>query len=52
MKVEYEFYRKYKAFEVLPRITFWWDCGLYDMEISWLRWGIDIEFHRGNSACR
>ena len=52
MKVEYEFYRKDKAFEFLPRVTFWWDRGWYDMEISWLRWGIDIQILRRNNACR
>ena len=52
MKVEWEFYRRYKAFEVLPRITLWWGCGPIGVDFSWLRWAVDIEFSRDNNACR
>ena len=52
MKVKYEFYRKYGIMDLLPCITLLWDCGLYCVDLSWLRWGIYIEFYRGNVACR
>ena len=52
MKVEWEFYRKSKAFEVLPRITLWWGCGPIGVDFSWMNWSLDIEFIKGNSACR
>ena len=52
MKVEWEFYRRYKAFEVLPRITLWWGCGPIGVGFSWMNWSLDIEFIKGNSACR
>ena len=52
MKVEWEFYRKHGIMELLPCITLLCDCGLYVVDCSWLIWGIDIEFRRGNTTCR
>ena len=53
MKVEWEFYKDHRVIELLPCITlWWWNCRLYGVVFSWLRWGIDIQILRSNNACR
>lgn len=51
MKVEYEFYKKYKSLNLLPHIELWWSSEIYGLSASWLIWGIHAEFLRDN-VCR
>lgn len=53
MKVEWEFSRKHKAIELLPRILIvWWKHGPLGVDVSWLNWGFYAEFYNGKKTCR
>ena len=51
-RVSVEFYRLYMAFDILPSATIWvghWGddrTTIWDLDISWLRWGVSIEWRR------
>ena len=54
--ISVEFYRLYRAFDILPSATIWFghwnslegDDGatIWDLDLSWLRWGVSIEWRR------
>ena len=50
-RVSVEFYRLYRAFNILPSATIWVrHCldpeTIWDLDLSWLRWGVSIEWRR------
>ena len=51
-RVSVEFYRLYRAFNILPSATIWFghwndelDAIMY-LDMSWLKWGVSIELRR------
>ena len=55
-RVSVDFYRLYRAFDILPSATIWigqWSrydgddgAAIWDIDLSWLKWGVSIELRR------
>lgn len=49
--ISVEFFKLYRAFDILPSATLWfghWSQrdGDWALDMSWLRWGVSIEWRR------
>ena len=61
-RVSVDFYKLYRAFDILPSATIWFghwsryegddSTTIWDLDLSWLRWGVSIEWRRCKKEAR